>query len=127
MSLVARHLESIGLPTVCIASALDIVQSGQPPRTLFVDYPLGHTTGVAFDGDGQRRIVSAALACLESVTTPGEIVTLPVTWPGPAGWRSEAVSEDRGDTRQPRDTTPRYQFDEDRLLAEANGAQAPTG
>ena len=34
-------------------------------------------------------------------------------------WKVEAVSPNRGDTRSPRDTTPRYQTEDDRRLAEA--------
>src|SRR3546814_6957411 len=45
MALVARHLEAAGLPTLCIVSARDIVEAVDPPRAVFVDYPLGHTAG----------------------------------------------------------------------------------
>ncbi len=40
-SLVARHLEANGIPTVVIATARDIVESAAVPRLLFVDFPLG--------------------------------------------------------------------------------------
>ncbi len=118
MSLIARHLEATGLPTVCLASALDIIQAGRVPRTVFVDYPLGHTAGRAFDPDDQKRIVRAAMDALASITTAGEIITLPAQWSTDNAWRAEAVDSSRGDVRQPRDTTPRYQFDSDRVLAE---------
>jgi hypothetical protein len=41
VSLVARHLEANGIPTVVIATARDIVESAAVPRLLFVDFPLG--------------------------------------------------------------------------------------
>ena len=118
MSLIARHLEAAGIPTVCIASALDIIQSGQPPRTVFVDYPLGHTTGRPFDSKDQKGLVKAALEALVSINEPGQIITLPAAWSSDNSWLSEVVDPAQGDVRQPRDTTPRYQFEADRVLAE---------
>ena len=122
MCLIARHLEATGIPTVCLASALDITRAGRAPRTVFVDYPLGHTAGRPFDFDDQKRIVGLALDALETLTTPGQIVTLPCEWSGGHAWRAEAVDPAQGDVRQPRDTTPRYQYDSDRILAEKNSA-----
>lgn len=116
--LVARYLEENGIPTIAMASALDIVEAGKPPRALFVDYPLGHTVGPPFDPDTQYQIVRAGIQCLESITTPGEIQRLDVTWPEGDGWREESSSSDGGDFRASRDMEPRYQTDEDRQLAE---------
>ena len=119
MSLVARHLEAAGLPTVCLASALDIVRAGRPPRAVFVDYPLGHTAGKPFDLDDQRAVVNAALEQLEAIEAPGTIVQLAQAWSDAPGWRSEAMRPDSGDQRAVRDETPRYQCEADRRLAEA--------
>jgi hypothetical protein len=33
------------------------------------------------DRDGQRRVLLAALAALERIRTPGEVIHLPFTWP----------------------------------------------
>lgn len=104
---------------MCLASALDIIEAGRAPRTVFVDYPLGHTAGRPFDPEDQKRIVTSALDALASITAPGQIMTLPAHWSDDNTWRAEAVNPDQGDTRQPRDTTPRYQYDADRVLAEA--------
>lgn len=104
---------------MCIASALDIIEAGRAPRTVFVDYPLGHTAGRPFDPADQKRIVTSALDALVSITTPGQIITLPAHWSEDNTWRAEAVDPGQGDTRQPRDTTPRYQYEADRVLAEA--------
>ena len=43
---------------------------------------------------------------------------LAADWPDD-GWRAAAASTRGGDTRMPRDTTPQYQTEEDRRLAEA--------
>lgn len=121
MSLVARYLEDRGLPTLCLASARDIIVAGRPPRAAFVDYPLGHTTGKPFDPADQRRIVGAALAAFAAIDRPGSLVEIPARWADDDGWKADAMRADAGDQRAPRDTTPRYQTEEDRHLAEAGG------
>lgn len=121
MCLVARHLEAAGIPTICLASALDIVQAGDPPRVAFTDFPLGHTAGPPGDGEQQYRIVRDSLRALESISEPGEIRHLDVSWPDGDAWRIEAERGDSGDERSPRDTEPRYQTAQDRQLAAAAG------
>ncbi len=119
MSLVARHLEAIGLPTLCIASAYDIIAAGRPPRAVFVDYPLGHTTGKPFDAEDQLGVVRGALEAWPGIATPGEIVDLGLGWGEDESWRANAASGEGEDQRSPRDETPRYQTEADRRLAEA--------
>ena len=120
MSLIARALEATGLPTVVLGSALDILESGRLPRACFLDYPLGHSAGKPFDRADQERVVRAALANLESATVPGAIVHLPAAWEADPDWQAAGLggTED-GDQRQPRDETPRYQSEADRLAAAA--------
>jgi hypothetical protein len=122
--LAARHLETIGVPTLCLGSALDIFEAGRPPRAVFVDYPLGHSAGKPFDRADQLRIVRAALQAFEAVLAPGTIVQLPGAWDTAGAWRAAAMRADAGDTRMPRDTTPRYQHEADRLLAEGRAQPA---
>jgi len=45
VSLVARHLEANGVPTVIAGSALDIVEASGAPRFAFTDFPLGNPLG----------------------------------------------------------------------------------
>jgi hypothetical protein len=111
-------LEANGIPTLCIASAWDIIAAGKPPRAVFVDYPLGHTTGKPSDSADQHDIVRRAIEAWPTITTPGEIVDLGCGW-GEDDWRAEAASAEGDDQRSPRDETPRYQSEEDRRLAEA--------
>ncbi|TXL80407.1 hypothetical protein FHP25_05090 [Vineibacter terrae] len=118
MSLAARHLETLGIPTLCLGSALDILEAGAPPRAVFVDYPLGHSAGRPFDPADQDRIVRAALQAFGTMSTPGAIVRLEARWDDD-GWRAAAASTRGADTRMPRDTTPQYQTEDDRRLAEA--------
>ncbi len=69
MSLVARHLEGLGIPTLCLGSALDILEAGAPPRAAFVDYPLGHSAGRPFDPADQDQI-HQTLMLLSKLATP---------------------------------------------------------
>ena len=118
MCLVARHLEALGLPTLCLASADDIIRAGNPPRTVFLDYPLGHTTGRPFAPGEQLAIVRQALAAFERIDAPGGLVRLEQRWADNDDWRQAAQDASAGDQRSARDETPRYQFEADRLLAE---------
>ncbi|MBL8386160.1 MAG: hypothetical protein JNM90_23960 [Burkholderiales bacterium] len=122
--LVARHLEAHGIPTLVVGSALDILEAGRAPRAVFVDYPLGHSTGKPFDRADQVGIVRAALAGFDAMTRPGTILRLPNAWDADGAWQADAMRADRGDTRQPRDESPQFQHPADRAAAVASGALA---
>ena len=122
VSLVARHLEAHGIPTLCLGSAIDILEAGRPPRAVFVDYPLGHSAGKPFDEADQDGIVLAALRGLETFTRPGQLETLSNRWDDEGAWQRAAASSEGGDTRQARDETPQFQFPADRDAALASGA-----
>ena len=107
---------------MCLASAYDIIEAGHPPRATFVDYPLGHTAGKPFDKEDQYAVVRAALLGLEAATREGGITSLPNRWSDNEDWKDKAADSSGGDTRQPRDETPRFQTDEDRAAAIASGA-----
>ena len=119
MSLIARFLEASGTPTLCTASALDIITAGNPPRTAFVDYPLGNTLGHPGDAQEQYAITRRALEGFETIRTPGEIATLDFDWRDDE-WKSKELDASLGDQRSPRDEVPRYQFEEDRIAAEGH-------
>ena len=88
MSLVARHLEQIGLPTVIIGSALDIVEHCGVPRYVFTDFPLGNPCGHPWQGDMQRAIVKTALELLQSAPGPRTTIHTPFAWWDSGDWRS---------------------------------------
>ena len=87
MSLVARHLEANGLPTVIIGSALDIVEHCGVPRFVFTDLPLGNPVGHPWNRDMQRDVVRLALNTLETASGPRTTVRAPVRWKDDPGWR----------------------------------------
>ena len=94
MSLVARHLEANGLPTVVLACARDITASANPPRALFTDLPLGSTCGRPHEPDNQREILLRGLALLHAAQRPGEIVDVPYDWPHNSRWKDELYGDD---------------------------------
>ncbi len=102
-----------------LGSALDIMQAGRPPRVTFLDYPLGHSAGRPDEAAEQLDIVRAAVQGLEIHLKTEQSTTLPYVWTGDENWKEQAKDASSGDQRQPRDETPRYQYDEDRIRAEA--------
>ena len=65
MSLLARHLESNGIVTLIIGSAIDIVERCGAPRYLHNDFPLGNPCGVPYDEAMQLKIMQQGLALIE--------------------------------------------------------------
>ena len=80
MSLVARHLEAAGIPTVIVGSARAIVEECGVPRFLFVDFPLGNPCGKPWDTDMQYKIAGGALELLERAWLPRTTVQRLETW-----------------------------------------------
>ena len=142
VGLIARTIETAGIPTVALTSAWSITASVNTPRAAFVDYPLGHTAGRVHDPDNQDLVVRSALARLREATEPGTISTIPLSWPHDR-WRSSAMAGDSeslwvtagsaaakpaaqgesaeksADQRMERHPTPQYQNDDDAERAAA--------
>ena len=59
-----------GIPTIAMTSALDITRAVKPPRSVFINFPLGHQTGRPNDPALQRAIVLDALAAAEMISSP---------------------------------------------------------
>lgn len=91
MSLVARHLEANGIPTVIIGSAFDIVERCQVPRFLFVDFPLGNPCGRPDDVEMQTRIVQHGLELLERANKPWTVEESPERW-GSDEWKANYMA-----------------------------------
>ncbi len=63
-----------------VSTGRDLTAQVKPPRTVFVNFPMGNTFGKAFDAPQQRAILRDALAALESIASGGEIIDLPYEW-----------------------------------------------
>lgn len=80
VSLVARHLEENGIPTVIMGSARDIVEECGVARFVFTDFPLGNPCGKPWDAEMQRSIVGIALDLLEQAWMPRTTIQTPYQW-----------------------------------------------
>ena len=95
MSLVARHLEVNGIPTVVFGTARDIVEYAAVPRFVFSDFPLGNPCGKPFDVAMQRHIVGMGLDLLEKATGPTPTVQTPYVWGEDTRWKKLIFSEEQ--------------------------------
>ena len=73
-------MEEVGIPTVYVGSARDMMAQVKPPRAVFVNFPLGHQCGKPFDRELQRGIVKFALDTVQTARGPGRIVDAPFDW-----------------------------------------------
>lgn len=96
MSLVARHLEAAGIPTVVMGSARDIVEQCGVPRFLYVDFPLGNPCGKPWDQAMQYAIAGGALDLLDKAFAARTTVQRPEVWDesGSDIWRDRFMRVD---------------------------------
>ena len=80
MSLVSRHLEANGIPTVIMGAAKDIVEHCGVPRLLFSDFPLGNSAGRPHDAESQAQTLELALRVLETAPAAQTTVKSPQRW-----------------------------------------------
>jgi hypothetical protein len=125
VGLIAREIEGKGVSTLSLSSAFSITRSANPPRALFLDFPLGHTAGRAGDAVLQDAIIEAALVAFETMRAPGSIMRLPFRWADDDAWknsvmrpRAEGDQETHRDDRSERSGDPQYQCEADRVAAE---------
>jgi len=95
VSLVARHLEENGIPTVVVATARDIVESAAVPRLLFVDFPLGSPCGEPWNVDQQRGVLEQAFRVLETATSPCTTVEAGLRWSKGQRWKDLIFTEEQ--------------------------------
>ncbi len=93
MSLVARHLEAAGIPTVVMGAAKDIVETVGVPRFVFSDVPLGNSAGLPHDPASQAGVLDLALDLLASAPGPRTTVQSSLRWPGdPHAWKRDNMN-----------------------------------
>src|SRR5579871_746495 len=94
-SLVARHLEANGIPTVVMGAAKDIVEHAAVARFLFSDFPLGNSAGRPQDVASQDQTLELALRVLESATGPQTTMQSPLRWSDDASWKLDYLNLER--------------------------------
>jgi len=87
VSLIARHLEANGIPTVIMGCAKDLVEFCGVPRFLFSDFPLGNAGGRPHDEASQGFTLELALKVLESAIGPRTTVQSPLRWSENPDWK----------------------------------------
>lgn len=75
--LVARKVEEMGIPTLYIGAARDIMRQVKPPRAIFINFPFGHNFGKPFDKKLQVNIIKDIFKALEAIKKPGTLIDLP--------------------------------------------------
>jgi glycine/betaine/sarcosine/D-proline reductase family selenoprotein B len=121
-SLVARHLEANGIPTVVMGCAKDIVEHAGVPRFLFSDFPLGNSAGRPHDPASQAATLELALTVLETAPGPRTTVQSPLRWTADGAWKRDyldlaRIGEDELAKR-------RREFDRQKELARGNRVNA---
>lgn len=91
MAVLARAVERNGVPTVCSTNARDITELVRPPRSGFLNYPLGNCVGRPNEADEQRSVCADILA-LADRDEPGMIADLGYRWPED-GWAEQVASQ----------------------------------
>ena len=118
VSLVGRHLEANGIPTVIIGSALDVVEHCGVPRFYFTDFPLGNPCGHPWQPDMQREIVREALTLFETAKAPRTTIKAPHSW-----WEDGAIWRARYGRVDPADKERLLKLGEERRRQQATAKQ----
>ncbi len=97
MPVLARTLEAAGLSTILVTNMPFWAEKTGVPRTLAVEFPYAHALGMPNQPEMQRRVIIQALAALEKIREPGEIIHSPEEWPIPkkealASWQPTGPS-----------------------------------
>jgi len=125
VSLVARHLEVNGIPTVIMGCAKDIVEYCGVPRFLFSDFPLGNSAGRPFDVESQGLTVELALRVLESAPAARTTVQSPLRWRDDPAWKLDFLNVDRMTSDQIAER--RREYDEIKAIAKAKRGRGAAG
>jgi hypothetical protein len=80
VGLVARVIEARGIPTVLVSTGRDLTLQVLPPRSVFVNFPMGNPFGRPGDVAMQRRVLLDALHLAETATRGGTLVDLTYAW-----------------------------------------------
>lgn len=85
MGLVARVVEEAGIPTVLVSTGRDLTAQVRPPRSVFVNFPMGNPFGRPGDTATQRNVLLEALRAAERCDEAGLLIDLQHDWGAPFG------------------------------------------
>ena len=81
MPVLARWIESAGIPTVVVTMMPAVAEDRRASRIVGVEFPFGHTFGMPGDKTMQRRVLELALRVLAGAGGFGTRVDLDIEWP----------------------------------------------
>ena len=93
--LIARELERVGIATVIMGCARDVVEHCGVPRLLFSDFPLGNGAGKPHDKDSQVQTLQLALQLLVQAKGPRTTWTSPQRWSEDLSWKLDYANPER--------------------------------
>jgi hypothetical protein len=77
----ARLIESAGIPTVVVTMMPAVAEALGAPRVVGVEFPFGHPFGMPHAPAMQARVLSTALTVLAGAAKPGTRVDVDLEWP----------------------------------------------
>lgn len=110
-----------------MSSAHSITAAVNPPRAVYLDYPLGHTAGKKLDKNNQMSIMRDTLSAFNKCDEAGQIIDLDYAWHADDIWKDSVMRPDpnasarkasHNDSRTERHDSPQYQSREDALNAD---------
>ena len=124
-----------------MSSARDITRAAWPPRSAYLDYPLGRTAGKPHEPELNLQILRDTFAAFENLGVPGSMAHLPYRWSDTDRWKdavfapatksadlpqgavptgTAAGKDTYEDDRVARHPTPQYQTEQDAAAARAS-------
>ena len=121
MSLIARHLEENGIPTIIMGCAKDIVEHVGVPRFLFSDFPLGNAAGKPNDVQSQSFTMELALQVLRNSVAARTTVQSPLRWSEEANWKLDYSNVERLSATEI--NRRKLEFDRNKMIAKQRRKQ----
>ncbi len=81
MPVLARLIETAGIPTVTVTMMPDVASQYRVARIVGVQFPFGHPFGMPGDAATQRAVTAAAVELLAAADQPETRVDLELQWP----------------------------------------------
>jgi len=79
----ARWIESAGIPTVVVTMMPAVAEERRAPRIVGVEFPFGHAFGMPGDRAMRRTVLQVALRVLAGASAFGTRVDVDLEWPVP--------------------------------------------
>jgi hypothetical protein len=79
----ARVIETLGIPTVTVTMMPDVAQKARLSRIVGVEFPFGHSFGTPHNDEMMLQVSRAALHALSDAGEPGYRLDVPLEWPVP--------------------------------------------